>query len=108
LGNRTKPLHIAPRNSERNAAAPAKVRPIRPTKQGPRCEVRRTGTVPNARTDGALHAALERTERRAVEKVLAQTNGNVAQAAARLGILRTSLYRIMKRCGIANPSSARD
>jgi len=49
---------------------------------------------------------LERTERRAVEKVLAQTNGNVAQAAARLGILRTSLYRIMKRCGIATPSRA--
>ncbi|MBN2466076.1 hypothetical protein JXD38_10700 [candidate division WOR-3 bacterium] len=70
--------------------------------------MRRTGTVPNARTDGALHVALERTERRAVEKVLAQTNGNVAQAAARLGILRTSLYRIMKRCGIATPSSARD
>jgi transcriptional regulator of acetoin/glycerol metabolism len=49
---------------------------------------------------------LERTERQAVEKMLAQTNGNVAQAAARLGILRTSLYRIMKRCGIATPSRA--
>ena len=79
---------------------------MQPTKRGPRCEIRRTGTVPRANTNGALQAALERTERQAVEKMLAQTNGNVAQAAARLGILRTSLYRIMKRCGIATPSRA--
>jgi hypothetical protein len=58
-------------------------------------------------TDGALKAALERAEREAVEKVLAQANGDVAEAAAMLGILRTSLYRIMKRYGIASPSRAR-
>ena len=57
---------------------------------------------------GSLRAALERTEREAVEKVLARANGNVAEAAAMLGILRTSLYRIMKRCGIASPSRARN
>ena len=68
----------------------------------------RTGTLTVAGTNGALQAALERTERKAVEKVLAQTNGNVARAAARLGVLRTSLYRIMKRCGIATASSARN
>jgi transcriptional regulator of acetoin/glycerol metabolism len=54
--------------------------------------------------NGTLNAALQRTEREEVEKVLAQTNGNVAQAAARLGIRRTSLYRILKRYGIATPT----
>jgi len=53
-----------------------------------------------------LKAALERAEREAVEKVLAQAKGNVAEAAAMLGILRTSLYRIMKRYGIASPGRA--
>ncbi|MCX6840702.1 MAG: hypothetical protein NTX53_00150 [candidate division WOR-3 bacterium] len=68
----------------------------------------RIGTVTKAKvsTNGALQAALERTERETVEKVLARANGNVAEAAARLGILRTSLYRIMKRCGIAAQSRA--
>jgi transcriptional regulator of acetoin/glycerol metabolism len=66
-----------------------------------------TDTKAKVSTNGALQAALERTERETVEKVLARTNGNVAEAAARLGILRTSLYRIMKRCGIAAPSGAR-
>lgn len=36
-----------------------------------------------------------------MERALAYANGNVAAAAAELGILRTSLYRIMKRHGIA-------
>jgi len=81
---------------------------MQPTKRELRREVKRTGTVPRARMNGALQAALEHTERRAVEKVLAQTHGNVAQAATRLGILRTSLYRIMKRCGIPPRSRARN
>lgn len=51
--------------------------------------------------DRALKTALERTKREAVEKVLAQANGNVADAAVILGIVRPSLYRIMKRYGIA-------
>ena len=50
---------------------------------------------------------MELAERETVEKVLARTKGNVAKAAAMLGILRTSLYRIMKRYGIASPSRAR-
>ena len=49
----------------------------------------------------ALSVAVLRAKRAAVVQVLAQTKGNVAAAAAVLGILRTSLYRIMKRYGIA-------
>lgn len=60
-----------------------------------------------APANGALKAVLERAEREAVEKVLAQANGNVAEAAAKLGILRTSLYRILKRSGIASPTRSR-
>ena len=58
-------------------------------------------------TNGALKATLERAEREAVKKVLARSNGNVANAAATLGILRTSLYRIMKRYGIAASTGSR-
>ena len=68
----------------------------------------RRGIVAEARgsVDRSLHAALERTERQTVEKVLEQANGDVAEAAAVLGILRTSLYRIMKRYGMATPNQA--
>ena len=65
------------------------------------------GAEARAPTDGTLNDALERTEREAVERVLAQADGNIAEAAAKLGILRTSLYRIMKRCGIASPMHSR-
>ena len=69
----------------------------------------RRGIVAGARVSagGSLHAALDRTERQTVETVLAQTHGNVAEAATMLGILRTSLYRIMKHYGIAFPPRAR-
>ena len=60
------------------------------------------GCTTRARADErALDAAVLRAKREAVVRVLAQTRGNVAAAAAVLGILRTSLYRIMKRYGIA-------
>ncbi len=58
-------------------------------------------------TDGTLKVALERAERDAVERVMAQTQNNVAEAAAILGIVRPSLYRIMKRYGIASPTQAK-
>jgi len=58
-------------------------------------------------TDGTLKEALERAEREAVERVLVQTNYNVAEAAARLGIVRPSLYRIMKRYGIASQTQSK-
>ena len=61
----------------------------------------------DVRTDGTLSAALERTEREAVESVLARTHGNVAEAAAVLDIARTSLYRIMKRFGITSRMRAK-
>jgi transcriptional regulator with PAS, ATPase and Fis domain len=69
--------------------------------------IKAIGTRIKMRKDETLKVALNRTERAAVEKVLAQTNGNVAEAAVKLGILRTSLYRIMKRCGIASPTRTR-
>ena len=55
-------------------------------------------------TDGTLKVALERAEREAVERVMEETDGNVAEAAVKLGIVRPSLYRIMKRYGIATPA----
>jgi two-component system nitrogen regulation response regulator NtrX len=58
-------------------------------------------------TDGTLKVALERAERDAVERVMAQTSNNVAEAAAILGIVRPSLYRIMKRYGIASPTQTK-
>ena len=58
-------------------------------------------------TDGTLKVALERAERETVEKVMAQTGSNVAEAAAILGIVRPSLYRIMKRYGIASPTQSK-
>jgi len=59
-------------------------------------------------TDGTLKVALERAERETVERVMAQTQGNVAEAAAILGVVRPSLYRIMKRYGIATPTQTKD
>jgi len=59
-------------------------------------------------TDGTLKVALERAEREAVERVLAQTHENVAEAAAILGVVRPSLYRIMKRYGIATPTQSKN
>jgi transcriptional regulator of acetoin/glycerol metabolism len=70
-----------------------------PTGPGPVVETKSGG--------GTLNIAVECATREAVEKALAQSNGNVAEAAAALGILRTSLYRIMKRYGIATPSCSK-
>jgi two-component system nitrogen regulation response regulator NtrX len=53
-------------------------------------------------TEGTLKVAIERAEREAIERVLQQTHGNVTEAARILGIVRASLYRIMKRYGIAS------
>lgn len=51
-----------------------------------------------------LKAIPERAERDAVERAMAQTQDNVTEAAAILGIARPSLYRITKRHGIASPT----
>jgi DNA-binding NtrC family response regulator len=58
-------------------------------------------------TDGTLKVAIERAERETVERVMEQTQNNVAEAAAILGIVRPSLYRIMKRYGIASPTQSK-
>jgi len=54
-----------------------------------------------------LKAALDRAERETVERALQQTGNDVAEAAALLGVVRPSLYRIMKRHGIVPPTHAR-
>jgi len=51
-----------------------------------------------------LKGTLGIAEREAVEQAMAQTQNNVAKAAALLGIARPSVYRIMKRHGIASPT----
>jgi len=89
-----------------NPEVTTRTRPMQPTEHDLGYGVTGMGAGTRARTDRTLKAALEHTERKEVEKVLARANGNVAEAAAMLGILRTSLYRIMKRCGIASPSRA--
>jgi DNA-binding NtrC family response regulator len=43
---------------------------------------------------------LERLEREAIEQALAHSRGNIAQAAARLGLSRPALYRRMARHGL--------
>lgn len=55
----------------------------------------------------ALEITVRRARQEAVELALAQADGNVADAAELLGILRTSLYRLMKRFGIPPPSRSR-
>lgn len=55
----------------------------------------------------AFELTVRRARQEAVELALAQANGNVADAAELLGILRTSLYRLMKRFGIPPPSRSR-
>jgi sigma-54 dependent transcriptional regulator, acetoin dehydrogenase operon transcriptional activator AcoR len=72
-----------------------------------RHRARSVGAEAGIPAGATLNAALGRSEREAVEKALKQTNGNVADAAAVLGVLRTSLYRIMKRFGITRPARAR-
>lgn len=43
---------------------------------------------------------LDRLERDAIERALAQSGGNIARAAARLGLSRPALYRRMARHGL--------
>ena len=62
---------------------------------------------PQGAETATLSAAVERTKREAVESVLGLLDGNVARAAVALGVTRTSLYRIMRRYGIAAPRRPR-
>ena len=52
-----------------------------------------------------LRVVREEAERRAVVRVIARVNGNVARAAEVLGISRPTLYDLMKRFGIKKETS---
>jgi two-component system NtrC family response regulator len=51
-----------------------------------------------------LRHVRDEAERRAVVRVLARTNGNVARAADILGVSRPSLYDLMNRFGLKKES----
>jgi transcriptional regulator with PAS, ATPase and Fis domain len=53
-----------------------------------------------------LRMALAEYERRHIERVLADQDGSVEQAAVRLNIPRSSLYQKIKACGISLPKIA--
>jgi len=52
-----------------------------------------------------LRVVREEAERRAVVRVIARVNGNVARAAEVLGISRPTLYDLMNRFGIKKETS---
>ncbi|GHG81901.1 sigma 54-interacting transcriptional regulator [Comamonas sp. JC664] len=61
--------------------------------------------TPSPRTDGGPSARpLRELEAHAIQEALALSGGNVAQAARRLGIARSTLYRMAERFGLALPS----
>ena len=47
--------------------------------------------------------ALDDVEGWALRRVLREVGGNVSAAAARLGVARSTLYRMMRRHGLAAP-----
>ena len=50
----------------------------------------------------AKHKAIERFQRRYVEELMAQADGNVSAAARKAAMTRAALYRILKRLGLAS------
>jgi transcriptional regulator with PAS, ATPase and Fis domain len=63
------------------------------------------GVETQVRQDGTLKATLDQAEREAVERALAAAGGVVSAAARALGVERASLYRVMKRHGIAHETT---
>ncbi|WP_163998071.1 sigma-54-dependent Fis family transcriptional regulator [Pyxidicoccus caerfyrddinensis] len=53
--------------------------------------------------DVAAPRALRELEAHAIQEALARSGGNVAQAARRLGIARSTLYRMVERFGLVLP-----
>jgi len=56
--------------------------------------------VKGAGASGTLQDAVDRATEQQVRGALRETSGRRAEAARRLGIERTTLYRLMKRFGI--------
>ncbi|MGE5577548.1 MAG: helix-turn-helix domain-containing protein, partial [Syntrophothermus sp.] len=52
-----------------------------------------TSNGPSLQGGGRLFAAVEQLERQVILETVAQTNGNRSEAARRLGISRTTLWR---------------
>lgn len=74
----------------------------------PRVEIDRAGAAafanapppPAARSSDRAPGRLEDVQRRALEGMLEATNGNMAEAARRLGISRSTAYRMADRFGL--------
>ncbi len=72
----------------------------------PRPAVPLASSSPRQPSAGAAAGPLRELEARAIQEALALSGGNVAQAARRLGIARSTLYRMAERFGITLPSRA--
>lgn len=72
----------------------------------PRPAVPLASNAPRQPSAGAAAGPLRELEARAIQEALALSGGNVAQAARRLGIARSTLYRMAERFGITLPSRA--
>jgi two-component system, NtrC family, nitrogen regulation response regulator NtrX len=70
---------------------------------GPVREALPTHVRPRART-GRLSEAVQEFERREIETALQEARGNMTQAAARLGLERSHLYKKMKKLGMSPES----
>jgi len=57
--------------------------------------------MPDFNTTETLKSFMDRVEKEYIEKILAETNGRVSEAAKRLGIHRTMLYRKIKAKNIS-------
>jgi DNA-binding NtrC family response regulator len=69
--------------------------------QGARIDAADLGLQPRAGGDAALdEMTLDDAERHLIERALARAGGNVSEAAARLGLSRSALYRRLARHGL--------
>jgi two-component system, NtrC family, response regulator HydG len=66
----------------------------------------RAGAPSAAGEPRTLVAAVEEAERRAIEAALARCGGDLSQVARELAVSGTTLWRRMKRLGIATPRAS--
>jgi transcriptional regulator with GAF, ATPase, and Fis domain len=72
----------------------------------PELRAERLGPMAGRPLEGPIQPTMEEPPgptRRDVERALEKTGGNVAEAARKLGLHRTQLYRLMKRLGVLRP-----